>query len=131
MAGMIVLDASVLIAHWDTENSFNQRATSIVLHTTDRLAMHPITVAEATVAPIRAGRELVAESAVRRLRIHVIDIPADFWIELARLRASTTLRMPDICVLWAAQKLAATLATFDRRLARTATEFGLTVMDGN
>jgi predicted nucleic acid-binding protein len=48
---------------------------------------------------------------------------------LAEIRAHTGLKMPDCCVLLAAERLSASkLATFDARLAQVAAEHGLAVL---
>jgi len=51
----------------------------------------------------------------------------DAPVRLAMLRAGTGLKMPDCCVLLAAEQTHGVLATFDDRLATVATERGLAV----
>jgi predicted nucleic acid-binding protein len=48
-------------------------------------------------------------------------------MRLAMLRAGTGLKMPDCCVLLAAEQAHGSLATLDDRLATAATERGLAV----
>jgi predicted nucleic acid-binding protein len=52
-------------------------------------------------------------------------LPAHAAPALAQLRASTGLKLPDCCVLLAAQDSGAAIATFDKSLARSAQELGL------
>ena len=56
-----------------------------------------------------------------------LSLPADAPIRLATLRARTGLRLPDCCVLLAAESERAAIATFDEQLASTATGLGLEV----
>lgn len=56
-----------------------------------------------------------------------MTLPQDAPSRLARLRAATTLKMPDCCVLLAADQLADAIATFDDRLADVARNHGLAV----
>jgi predicted nucleic acid-binding protein len=49
---------------------------------------------------------------------------------LAALRAGTGLKLPDCCVLQAAEQAHAGIATFDDRLAAAARELGVDVRDG-
>src|SRR5882757_9274510 len=129
MAGMIVLDACVLIAHLTSDDAHHQRATRLLV----RVAGQPkvisvLTRAEVLVAPTRAGRRRAAEAILDQLRIQTCELPADAAGQLAELRARTALRMPDCCVLLTAElNSPAELATFDERLARTAIQRGITV----
>ncbi len=54
--------------------------------------------------------------------------PSDTAVRLARLRADTGLRMPDCCVLLAAQDAAGRVAAFDDRLIRAAEVLGLVAL---
>lgn len=65
---------------------------------------------------------------MRELEVSELPFPAAAAVRLARLRASTALRMPDWGVLLAAEDAAATLASLDDRLARVAGERGLPVL---
>jgi hypothetical protein len=56
-------------------------------------------------------------------------VPEDAPRRLALLRAGTNLKLPDCCVLLAAEQTDAAVATFDRRLADAATERGLVARD--
>lgn len=126
---MIVLDASVLIAYLDAEDAQHQKAeTMLAREIDDGFAANPLTLAEVLVGPSRAGRLDAARSALRELEVAEHPFPVDTAVRLARLRADTGLRMPDCCVLLAAQDTAARLATFDERLIRGAEELGLVAL---
>ena len=125
---MIVLDANVMIAILDSSDAHFQAAQRIFLnHTTERLVAHRITVGETLVQPARAGRTAAAVAALAMLGVGYLDEPDD-PAELAKLRASSGLRLPDCCVLYAAIREGANLATFDARLARVAAEAGVQVV---
>jgi predicted nucleic acid-binding protein len=126
VACVIIFDASVLIAYLDAEDAHYRKAESLLAHEIDdEFAANPLTLAEVLVGPARTGRLDAARSALRELEIAEQPFPADTAVRLARLRADTGLRMPDCCVLLAAQDTAARLATFDERLIRSAEELGL------
>jgi len=123
---VIVLDASVLIAYLDAEDAQHHKAESMLAREIDDdFAANPLTFAEVLVGPSRTGRLDAARSVLRELEIAEQPFPADTAVRLARLRADTGLRMPDCCVLLAAQDTSARLATFDERLVRGAEELGL------
>jgi len=129
MASVIVLDACVLIAHLSRDDAHHERATRLLLG----LAGEPklisvLTQAEVLVAPTWAGRRRAAEAMLDQLRIQTCELPSDAAGSLAELRARTNLRMPDCCVLLTAElNSPAEIATFDERLARAASQRGITV----
>ena len=59
--------------------------------------------------------------------VEQLPVPAEQPLTLAKLRAGTSLRLPDCCVLAAAMETGAALATFDATLAKVAAEHGITV----
>jgi predicted nucleic acid-binding protein len=125
---VIVLDASVLIAHLEVTDAHHQRATEVLLATAgEALGASPITLAEVFVGPARAGQLDRAAAAIEDLQVEAVPLGVDAPARLAALRAETGLRMPDCCVLYAAQTANAALATFDDRLAAAATHHNLTV----
>lgn len=121
---MIVLDASVLIAHFSPHDAHSERALEI-LDTEEDVAMHHLTMAEVLAGPARNGTEQEVALAIPRLGIEALEVEPDEPLRTARIRASTGLRMPDACVLSAALRLGSALATFDGRLARAARASGV------
>lgn len=128
---MIVLDASVLIAHLDGDDRHHDRATDLLMAAADGgLGASPITLAEVLVGPARAGLLEQANSALHTLGVVTVPIAEDAPVRLAVLRARTGLKLPDCCVLLAAEATSTEIATFDNRLNRAAMEFGLVVRTG-
>lgn len=125
---MIVLDASALIAHLDERDALHERATDQLAGVADHvLAASPITVAEVLVAPARVGRLDAATGVLRALGIVEIPLPDDASFRLANLRSTTSLKLPDCCVLLAAEAANAdAILTFDDRLGAEAARRGLT-----
>lgn len=127
---MIVLDASVLIAHLDARDAHHVAAGAILASAAgEALLGNPLTVAEVLVAPARAGRAAEAKAALDALGVEVVALPADAPVRLAVLRADTGLRLPDCCVLLTALDARAAVATFDARLAAAARSLGLDPRD--
>lgn len=127
---MIVVDASALIAHLDKSDPLHDRAVDALLVVADQpLACSPITLAEVLVGPTRAGRLQDARAAVADLGVAEIPLGDDAAGRLADLRAGTALKMPDCCVLLAAEDgQAEAVLTFDDRLARAAQQRDLQVV---
>lgn len=129
MAGVIVLDASVLIAYLDSDDDHHVAAETLLVGAADDdLGINPLTLAEVLVVPARDGRLEPAQSALRDLEVEELPFPPDTAVRLAQLRASTGLRMPDCCVLLAADHAVATVASFDDRLVKSATDLNLPVL---
>ena len=129
---MIVLDACVLIAHFDENDTHHGRAGRLLAGLgVEPAIMSPLSRAEVLVAPARAGRRRAVEDAMDRIGIAMDDLPAAAAGQLAELRAHTGLKVPDCCVLLTAERHGpAEIATFDARLARVAAERGLVVRTG-
>jgi predicted nucleic acid-binding protein len=125
---MIVLDASVLIAHLDQRDALHaaahQRLRSVA---EQRLGASTITLAEALVGPTDSGALRTAQAALRALEVAELPLPPNAAERLAALRAETSLKLPDCCVLLAAETASGGVLTFDERLARSAAERGLAV----
>ena len=124
---MIVLDATVLIAHLAGDDVHADRALAII-DTEEELAIHPLTLAECLVGPARLDREDEALRTIERLGIGQLSLGPQQLLALAKLRAGTSLRLPDCCVLAAAIEAGARLATFDDRLVRVARDQGVVVV---
>ena len=127
---MIILDAGVLIAHATVTDVFHAEATTLLLDAAgEPFATSVITMGEALVRYAMVGQADTALEGFHRLGVEVLEIPPSASVELAELRHRVALRMPECCVLYIAQKHAATaIATFDERLGRTARHLGFTVL---
>ena len=122
MASLIVLDASVLIAYLDSDDAQHTRAEELLAREIDDdFAANPLTLAEVLVIPARDGRLDQVQAALRDLDVQELSFPADSAVKLAQLRADTGLKMPDCCVLLAAEAKGARVASFDDRLTHAAT----------
>ncbi len=122
---MIVLDASVLIAHADEHDAHHGQAVDLLDETSDPLGASPITLSEVLVRPVRDGILERAQQYIADLGVEPIGLGDDAPMRLAVLRAETGLRLPDCCVLLAAQQTQGSVLTFDDRLARIADGLGL------
>ena len=123
---MIVLDASVLIAQLDSGDRHHANAQSLLeTNTQEPLGASPITLAETLVSPARAGRLADAETALQRLGVDELALGNNAPRRLAQLRTDTGLKMPDCCVLLAAQDHDARVASFDTGLLKAARKLGL------
>ncbi|MGI8624299.1 MAG: PIN domain-containing protein [Solirubrobacteraceae bacterium] len=81
-----------------------------------------MSLAETLVGAVRGNQLRTAQAVLERLRIR--EVPADA-LRLALLRADTGLRLPDCCVLQAAESFRAErVLTFDERLASQARKLG-------
>jgi predicted nucleic acid-binding protein len=121
LASVIVLDASVLIAHLDATDARHDRVTTLLTDAADEpLGISPLTLAEVLIGPASAGKLDVAESAIDDLEVIAVPFADNAPTRLAVLRATTGLRMPDCCVLLAAESAHAQPAAFDDRSAKAA-----------
>jgi predicted nucleic acid-binding protein len=127
---MIVLDASFLIAHFKSTDAHHERAKSLLVQAAlTPLAASTVTVAEVLTGHAKRGRMEVATTFLRELDIHRIPLDAYMSEPLAQVRADTNLKLPDCCVILAAEQAQAdSVATFDDQLAKAARDRGLTVL---
>ncbi|MGC8628356.1 MAG: PIN domain-containing protein [Acidimicrobiales bacterium] len=131
MASVIVLDASVLIAYLDADDAAHAKAEQLLANEVDdNFAASTVTLAEVLVAPARYGRLSQAQAALSDLEVAELTFPPDSAVRLARLRVSTGLKMPDCCVLLAAQSTGARVGSFDAALLRAARQLGIAVAGG-
>lgn len=118
---MIVLDANVLIAHLDSADTHHDRAGQLLEQTAGEvLSVSVISLAEVFVGPARIGRLPEAQQAIKRLAVVEVGLGPDAAHRLALLRVETRLRLPDCCVLLAAEEHQAAVASFDARLVQAA-----------
>ena len=125
---MIVLDASVLIAHLDARDSHHESAVELLrAHSTELLGASQISLAETLVAPARAGRLEEAREALERIAVRELAPGPAASPRLASLCAETGLKLPDCCVLLTAQEHHGGVASFDQDLCRSARDLGIPV----
>ncbi|MDN5796369.1 MAG: PIN domain-containing protein [Intrasporangium sp.] len=124
---MITLDAGVLIALFDALDAHHEAAEALLAANIgkDDLTIGPINQAEVLVRAAREGRDQQMASDLVALGVCITALPHDAGPRLARLRATTSAKMPDCCVLLTAQQTGSRIATFDVRLAEAATGLGL------
>jgi predicted nucleic acid-binding protein len=128
---VIVLDASVLIAHLDEHDAHHERAKRLLAETDgEPLGASAISLAETLVAPARAGRLVDATEALERLGVYELPLGDGASGRLAQLRSDTGRKLPDCCVLLAAQERRGTVASFDSALVEAAGELGLSTLPG-
>lgn len=126
MAGMITLDASVVIALLDPHDQHHPRAAHLMAeHAGHGFRMHQLTLAEVLVGTVRVGRGAQRYNDLSSLGVAAHNLGANEPLILAELRATTGLRMPNCCVLAVARQETLPLATFDEQLARTAQVLGV------
>ncbi len=126
---MIVLDASVVIAHFTAHDAHHALATGFFRERIDDdFVVHSMTMTEILVGPMRVGREAFAVHQLDALGVSEWTPPPRSAARLARLRVDTGLKLPDCCVLDAAMMASASLATLDARLARAAASVGVQVV---
>jgi predicted nucleic acid-binding protein len=128
VAGVIVLDASVLIAYGDAADGHHQAADELLVEAAyEELGASTITLAEVLVSPARAGKLDTARRMLEELEVVEIGLDRGAAARLATLRAQSGLKLPDCCVLLAAEQAAGQVATFDDHLGQAAASMGLAV----
>ena len=118
---LIVLDASVVIAHLDSADALHLSATSTLLeYAGDDLRLPASAYAETLVDPARKGRLDEARDALAALQLQVVPIDRPLAELAASLRARERgLRLPDALVLACGDLIAAdAVLTADRRWRR-------------
>jgi predicted nucleic acid-binding protein len=115
---MIGLDASVLIAHFESSDPHHARASQLLAeYQHHEFAISTVTLAEFLVGPAHTGLTQSAQQALGALDIRTQGQDADAAWRLAELRAQTGLKLPDCCVIYTAERHAGSLvASFDSRL---------------
>jgi predicted nucleic acid-binding protein len=127
---VIVLDASVLIAHLDGRDPHHEPAVELLrAHAMELLGASQISLAETLVAPARAGRLEDAQEALEKLSVRELAFGYDASPRLASLRAETGLKLPDCCVLLTAKDHHGGIASFDRDMCQRARGLGIPVVD--
>jgi predicted nucleic acid-binding protein len=128
VAGLIVLDAGVLIAANDPRDAHHRGASAFIdAHAERGLGAAGVTLAESLVHTVPAGllSELLEDYEI--LGIEPLDVPGTAAGTIARIRSETRLRMPDALVVYLCEREQAELVTTDHALATVATARGITV----
>ncbi len=121
MAEIVVLDASALIALLSSDDPHHDWAVRMFLDTVAwQFQMTVLNQAEAMIHPTKAGKLKQFHAAVDRLRIEIVPVESSDGAQLAKIRADTNLRMPDVLVLHQALKVDGAIATTDKSLAEAA-----------
>ncbi|MHB1468660.1 MAG: type II toxin-antitoxin system VapC family toxin [Solirubrobacteraceae bacterium] len=129
-AGIVILDASVLIGHFDNNDLHHASAVSLLAATRGQmLGASAITLAETLVAPARAGRLADAQAALGRLGVKELALGDEASWRLAQLRADLGVKLPECCVLLAAQEHAGAVASFDTGVIKAARKLGLRTVE--
>jgi len=82
---VIVLDASVLIAYLDSDDSHHAAAETLLMEAVDDdIAAKPLTLAEVLVAPARQSRLDLAQTALRALEVSELPFLPDTSVRLAQ-----------------------------------------------
>ena len=125
---MIVLDANVLIGFLDADDPHHRAAAELLERRfADGFASSVLTVAEALVHPTRVDRQDAALTALLSIGVRVLPLAASDASELARVRNSYRLRMPDAVALHTAIRTGSELATFDETFIVAAGRAGVSV----
>lgn len=126
---MIVLDASIVIAHLDPVDPHHRAATELLAEAeVGKLLIHPLTLAEVLVGGVRVGTGAGMREDIRAMGIEVAPLDEDHPLRLAELRVTAKLKLPDCCVLDLSLHRQGALATFDADLAEAASERGIVVL---
>jgi predicted nucleic acid-binding protein len=127
---VIVLDASVLIAHLDGRDAHHAEASRLLAECgAESLGASTVSLAETLVAPARAGRLEDATDALERIGIADLPLSGGAPARLAELRARIGRKLPDCCVLLTAQDYGAAIASFDSALIKAAAGLDLPTLD--
>ena len=125
---MIVLDANVLIGFLDSTDAHHAACVDLLERRfADGFATSVLTIAEALVHPTRVGRQDAVVAALATIDVRTIPLMAADALELARVRNSYRLRMPDAVALYTAISTKSELATFDDALVAAAAQAGIVV----
>jgi len=118
---LIVLDASVLIGHFDHRDRHHTSAAAAIREReAEDLVVPASAYAETMVGPVRRGAGDLVRDSLRLLEIRIEPITAIIGELAARLRAEhTALKLPDALVLACAEALVADeILTADARWTR-------------
>lgn len=123
-----MLNASALIALASSKDPHHEWALEMFRDTAAfDLQMTSLTYAEVLVHPARAGKLEKFLKLLAQLGLEITSVSAEDSKSLAELRASSSLKLPDVVVLNQAIKSKGTIASSDQDLIRVAKEKGVGV----
>ena len=129
--GPVVVDANVGIARMQPSHRNHHRAGRLLSKVHAPIVIHPITLAECLVLPIKQGSdpqeiELDTLNILAARLVTEPELTSDFtWpAKLAETRAKSGLKMPDAIVLATAIVLDGQVASFDEGLRSNAAALG-------
>jgi predicted nucleic acid-binding protein len=127
MAGL-VLDASVLIALYNDKDFHHKWAIDLMFQSTaETFHMASLNLAEVAVQPAKLGITKKFFAGISQLNLEISGLGEHDALELATIRATTNVPMPDCCVIQLAQAKSSPIATADRALGRAAQALGIEV----
>jgi predicted nucleic acid-binding protein len=118
---LVVLDASVVIAHFDPADALHDAATTALIEcAADDLRLPASAYAESLVDPARKGKLDEARNAFAELELQIVPIDGPVAERAAEIRGrERSLRLPDALVLACGEILGAdAILTADRRWRR-------------
>jgi predicted nucleic acid-binding protein len=118
---LIVLDASVVIAHLDPDDDLHRHArAAFEEHSADDLRLPASAYSEALVIPARHGALDAARQRIAALALTIVPVDAPLAERAASIRAThQAVRLPDALVLACGDVLdAQSVLTADQRLRR-------------
>jgi predicted nucleic acid-binding protein len=128
MAGVIILDANVLIGFLDADDPHHAASVDLLERRfVDGFGSSVLTVAEALVHPTRVDRQDAAMASLLSIGVRVIELVSSDAASLAGVRNTYRLRMPDAVALHTALSTASELASFDDALIGAAERAGVVV----
>jgi len=120
MAGL-VFDANVVIALFDANNVHHDEAVDIYLQSTGTpIYLSALTYAEILVKPAAEGKLDFFVKNIETGGFEIAAITNKLAPEISKVRATSSLKMPDACVLALAKSLGSELITADKKLAEVA-----------
>jgi predicted nucleic acid-binding protein len=121
LAEVVVLDASALIALASSKDPNHNWALKMFRDTASfQLQMTALTQSEVLVHPAKAGKLEKFLKLISELDLEITPIDSNDSSKIASIRATTTLKMPDVVVLHQALKVKGAIATTDGELAKVA-----------
>lgn len=118
------LDADILIGALDGTDSHHREARGMFTawhEQNDALLISVVNLSEVLIAPAQDPQQLrTARAAIAALGVQIHQPTEAIGVDAARLRARYPITLPDSYLLATTRHVAATAASFDRRILRAA-----------